>query len=401
MLVQFSVNNFKSIKDTITFSMVTSSKDKDLGNSFNVGKFNLLKSAVIYGANASGKSNFLKAMSFMGRMVLNKNKVMQSTDILAYYPFKLNSDTNDSSSFFEIVFFIDDVKYRYGFDLDNTTVYEEWLYSSTVGKESKLFHRDIDSNDYVNQTKFKEGFKFFDKENSTIDISENQLFIWKCDQNGGTVSKTIFNWFNRFNVIDGIDERGYTQYSLNKMQSNEFKSEMVSLVKTADIGIDDIVLEKEKISSAMLEKMNLPIDLKEKILENGGLHKDLLNTYHKLYDKNNDEIGTVVFDLYKEESKGTRKFFKISAPILNTLREGKVLIVDELDASLHPMLTQHLVELFHDEKINTKKAQLIFATHDTNMLSHHMFRRDQIWLTEKDRYGITNMYLSSLGRLSQ
>jgi len=109
-------------------------------------------------------------------------------------------------------------------------------------------------------------------------------------------------------------------------------------------------------------------------------------------DKNNNEINQVVFDLNKEESKGTRKFFKISAAILNTLRDGKILIIDELDASLHPMLTRHLIKLFHNDKVNTKNAQLIFATHDTNLLTKTMFRRDQIWLTEKDKFGVTDIY---------
>ncbi|MEA2028054.1 MAG: AAA family ATPase, partial [Campylobacterota bacterium] len=117
-----------------------------------------------------------------------------------------------------------------------------------------------------------------------------------------------------------------------------------------------------------------------------------LETYHKKFDKNNQEIGQVIFELDKEESKGTRKFFKMSAPILNTLKDGKILIIDELDASLHPMLTQFLIELFNDKEINKYNAQLIFATHDTNLLNKNIFRRDQIWLVEKDQYGVTDTY---------
>ena len=152
MLLQFSVNNYKSIKDTITFSMATSSKDE--GNSFHVRKYELLKSAVIYGANASGKSNFLKAMSFMSSIVLNKSKVIQSTDKLPHIPFRLSTETQDSSSTFEIVCFINEVKYRYGFELDATTVYSEWLYADEKGKESKLFYREVEEEHYVNINKF-------------------------------------------------------------------------------------------------------------------------------------------------------------------------------------------------------------------------------------------------------
>lgn len=390
MLLQFSVNNYKSIKDTITFSMATSSKDE--GNSFNIGKYELLKSAIIYGANASGKSNFLKAMAFMGKIVLNKNKVIQSTDTLEHFPFKLNTDTQNSSSTFEIVCFINNIKYRYGFEMDDTTVYAEWLYADEKGKESKLFYRDAEEDDYINPNKFKEGYKSFDKKELKINVPKNQLFIWKCDQNDGEVSKSILGWFNRFNLIDGMEHDGYIGFAMEQMENEDFKNEIVNLVKTADIGIEDIILEKEKVPSEFFEEMSIPSDLKEKILEGGGLQRILLNTYHKQYDENDNEVGKIIFELDEEESKGTRKFFKMSAPILNTLREGKVLIIDELDASLHPMLTRHLIKLFHNEKINTKNAQLIFATHDTNMLTPIMFRRDQIWLTEKDKFGATDIY---------
>ena len=173
MLLQFSVSNYRSIKDTITLSMLSSSENE---NSFKIKKYNLLNSAVIYGANASGKSNLLRAMGFMGRIVLNKTKVIQSTDTLPHDPFRLNSSTKDASSTFEIVFFIDEIKYRYGFELDNTTVYAEWLYADEKGKESKLFYRDSEEEEYVNP-KFKEGYIFFDNSKSKIRVSLNQLFI--------------------------------------------------------------------------------------------------------------------------------------------------------------------------------------------------------------------------------
>ncbi|NQY52295.1 MAG: ATP-binding protein [Campylobacteraceae bacterium] len=390
MLLQFSVNNYKSIKDTITFSMATSSKDE--GNSFHVRKYELLKSAVIYGANASGKSNFLKAMSFMSSIVLNKSKVIQSTDKLPHIPFRLSTETQDSSSTFEIVCFINDIKYRYGFELDATTVYSEWLYADEKGKESKLFYREVEEEHYVNINKFKEGYTFFDKKNSKINISSNQLFIWKCDQNDGEISKSILNWFSKFNFIDGMKQESYSQYSMNHMKDINFKNEIVSLVKTADIGIDDIVLEEEKMSSMAMNEMGLDATVQEQIEKNGGITKISLNTYHKQYNEKNEEVGNIIFELENEESKGTRKFFSIAAPILNTLREGSILIIDELDASLHPMLTKHLIKLFHNDSINTKNAQLIFATHDTNLLNSSLFRRDQIWLTEKDKYASTNIF---------
>ncbi|MDY0321177.1 MAG: ATP-binding protein [Arcobacteraceae bacterium] len=390
MLLQFSVNNFRSIKDTVTFSMATASKDSN--NFFSVRKYDLLHSAVIYGANASGKSNLLRAMAFMGKIVLNKTKVIQSTDTLPHDPFRLNTSTKDASSSFEIVFFIDEIKYRYGFELDNTTVYSEWLYADEKGKEAKLFYRDDEDAHYVNQQKFKEGFVFFDNATSKIKISKNQLFIWKCDQNDGEISKSILQWFNRFNLIDGLNHAVYIDYTMKKMDDIGFKNEIVSLVKTADIGIEDIVLQEDDVPADVIEKMPLPSSLKEEILKEGGLKSIKINTYHTVFDESNNVTGKEIFELDDEESVGTQKFFKMSAPILNTLKEGKILMIDELDASLHPMLTRHLIKLFHDKSINTKNAQLIFATHDTNLLKPYIFRRDQIWFTEKNKYGSTDIY---------
>ena len=384
MLVGFTVNNFKSIKDTINFSMLGSSKDQ--GNSFEIRKYELLKSAIVYGANASGKSNFLKAMAFMARIVLNQDKVIQSTDTLPYFPFKLNAETEDSSSSFEMVFFLkNNIKYRYGFEIDATTVYSEWLYADENGKEAKLFYRDIEEKElYINRLKFKEGLK--------LKVSSNQLFIWKCDQEEGKISASILDWFKNLNMIDGMEHEQYISYAMKQMKDQQFKSELVSLIKTADIGIEDVTLDEKDIPEDFIEQLPFTDDLKEKLLNDTTLKERSLMTYHKKYNENNHEIGVSIFELESEESKGTRKFFKMSAPILNTLREGTILIIDELDASLHPILTKHLIKLFHNNKVNKHNAQLIFSTHDTNLLNPNLFRRDQIWLTDKDKYGSTDLF---------
>lgn len=390
MLLEFTVNNFKSIKDDVKFSMLTSSKDE--GNYFPIRNYNLLRSSIIYGANASGKSNFLRAMAFMRNFVLNHYKILQSTDKIPYEPFKLCNETEKASKSFEIVFFIDEIKYRYGFEIDSDTVYAEWLFADEKGKESKLFFRDVEIADYVNPNKFKEGYSFFNKKEGKIKVPKNQLFIWKCDQEENAISTKILQWFNQFNMIDGTNHKEYIEYTQDMMKDDSFKNEIIKLVKTADIGIDDIQIEESNVPLEVLEKMLLPDSLKNELLTNGGAKSTSLNTFHKKYSNEGDLIDDVVFELNKEESKGTRKFFAMSAPILDTLKNGKILIIDELDASLHPILTQHLIKLFYDEKVNRKNAQLIFATHDTNLLNRFMFRRDQIWLTEKNQYGATDLY---------
>ncbi|MEY4505097.1 MAG: hypothetical protein RL154_1394 [Pseudomonadota bacterium] len=386
MLLQFSVNNFRSIKDTVTFSMLSEEKNSNINK---IRNYKLLQSAVLYGANASGKSNIFGAMSYMASVVLNKPKIIQSTDELPYFPFRLSTETEKASSSFEIVFFIGDIKYRYGFEADNLEVYAEWLFADTKGREAKLFYRDS-TEQYIN-TIFKEGIKFFDKKNSKISVAKNQLLLWKCDQNDGEVSKTILQWFKGFNVIDGLDHNGYASFTIKRMEDSNFRDKINDLVKTADVGIELIATSEEDIPLDFVEKLQLLEVIKQEFLKDGGLKQININTYHKKYNENHEEIGNVIFELDEEESLGTRKFFKISAPIIDTLNEGKVLVIDELDASLHPMLTRHLIKLFNSD-LNKKNAQLIFATHDTSLLTKDLFTREQIWLTEKNRYGATDLY---------
>lgn len=385
MLLQFSVNNFRSIKDTVTFSMNTASNEASK-HSFQARDCLLLNSAVIYGANASGKSNVLKAMSFMRNLVLNKPKITQSTDDLPHQPFRLNTETEQASSYFEIVFFLEDVKYRYGFEADSTTVYAEWLYSDEKSKESRLFERDNEQNiHYVNKQKFKEGVG--------LKVLNNHLFIWKCDQNNGDISKKILQWFNNFNLINGLENEGYLHIALKQMENTDAKSELLKLVKIADLGIDEIEIEENDVPQDIIKNLPIPEELKQKMLDDGGVTTVELQTRHKKFSSKNQPIGAVLFKLSEDESQGTQKFFALSAPILDTLDKGKVLLIDELDASLHPMLTECFIKLFNNKDLNKHNAQLIFVTHDIHLLSvPELFERDQIWFTEKDQYGSTNLY---------
>lgn len=318
MFVEFTINNFRSIKDSVTFSMVAASKDEF--NTFHTRDLEILSSAVIYGANASGKSNVLKSMILMRNIVLNLEKVHQSTDKLPHNPFKLSEQTLNASTSFEIIFLIDDIRYRYGFEIDSSTVYAEWLFADEKGRESKLFYRDTDDEFYVNKIKFKEGKGLEEK------TLKNQLFIWKCDSENGPISKTILNWFSRFNMIDGLENRGYIEFTFNQMKNEAFRKEIVSLVKFADLGIVDIAMNETKADIKELEALPIPQEIKEVISKSESLIKIEPQTAHKFFDANNAELGHVKFDLQRDESYGTNKFFAMSAPILDTLKNGGVLI---------------------------------------------------------------------------
>ncbi len=382
MLLQFKVNNFRSIKDTVTFSMLTAA-NKEMPRSFSSRNYHLLKSAVIFGANASGKSNTLKAIAFMRNMVLNSTRITQSIDQLPHQPFRLNTETANASSRFEMIFLIAERKYRYGFDADNTTVYAEWLFVDEKGREARLFERDTESElFYINKQKFKEGIG--------VKVPNNQLFIWKCDQNGGEISAKIFLWFQGLNFIDGLKNKEHWPISLRQMYDNSDQPELLKLLKIADFGIDDI-----KFDDLYNLWDQLPTDVLQDLAESKGEINASIEyqACHKKFDHNNQLVGTELFDMNKDESQGTQKFFALSAPALETLQIGGVLLIDELESSLHPLLSAAFIKLFYNPKLNQHNAQLIFTSHDTNLLSTpELFEREQIWFTEKDQYGASDLY---------
>ncbi|NLF95434.1 MAG: ATP-binding protein [Candidatus Riflebacteria bacterium] len=384
MLVQFTFDNFRSIKDQVTFSMVSG-----LNNRHSVIKtrnYSLLPSAVIYGANASGKSNIVRALDYMKAMVLNVRKVFQSTDTLNHEPFRLSTETMNASSSFEVIFLNNQVKYRYGFEADSTTVYSEWLFADEKGKEARLFFRDSDTGEfYVNPEKFKEG--------KGLKVLPNSLFVWKCDQEGGQVARSILEWFKKVNHLNGMRPSDYLLYTLNQMKNPEFYEEIKRLVTSADFGIDDLKHREDKVPVNEIENLPVPKEIRDTMLANASpLVKLGARTIHVKYDEAGAPVGFEEFDLTSDESEGTKKYFCLSAPFIDTLRNGKVLLVDELDASLHPLLTMALISLFNNPDINTRNAQLIFVSHDTNLLNQKLFHKSQIWFTEKDRFGSTHLH---------
>lgn len=384
MLVQFTFDNFRSIKDSVTFSMVSGLHNKLA--TLPARKMSLLPSAVIYGANASGKSNVLRAFDFMKAMVLNSRKVFQSTDTLGHEPFRLSTETQNASSSFEVVFFIMETKYRYGFEADSTTVYSEWLFADEKGKEAKLFFRDTGAeNFYINSEKFKEG--------KGLKVLANSLFIWKCDQEGGQIARSILEWFKKVNLLNGMHPSDYLAYTLSQMKNPEFYEEIKKLVTSADFGINDLKHREDEVPFSEIENLPVPQKIRETILANASpLVKLGAKVMHLKYDETGNQIGLEEFDLASDESEGTKKYFCLSAPFIDTLRNGKILLVDELDASLHPLLTMALISLFNNPAINTKNAQLIFASHDTNLLNQKLFHKSQIWFTEKDTVGSTHIH---------
>jgi AAA15 family ATPase/GTPase len=398
MLIKFSVENFLSFKELTTLSMITVKSFKEHKKTHTIdieNKFELLKSSIIYGNNASGKSNLLNAIGFMRATVLNsfRDALMENSE--RKFPlekFILNSKNENESSFFEISFITNNIKYRYGFEIDYDKIIAEWLYHTTT-KEVYLFKRDFQKIE-INKNSFKEALG---KEN---DIKENVLFLSLLATLGKEISTNIVEWFKKCNFINGIHDRGHKRYTIDKLKTDTnffnwvlyfIKYLEISNLSTTEEDVNDIDLENLKEKEKDEEIINLLTSIHK--IQSKQPKRDQLITYHRKYNEDNILIDSVAFNFDKQESEGTKKLLYLLGPWYDTLQNGKVLLVDELDSRLHSHLTLRLIDFFHS--FNKNNAQLICAVHDISLLNKDIFRRDQIWFIDKNQFGASE--LISLG----
>ena len=375
MIVQFSARNFKSFKDSFSLDLFTN-KESSVCPLYTNGNINLYPSAVFYGANGSGKSNVLKAFAMMKRLVLNQDKIIQSTDVLPKLPFKLSSESEDDSTAFDICFIQNKKKYKYGFEYDENCVYSEYLYVYETNRPTTVFEYDIDQNEgKIKTTKYKELTK--------IKHLKNSLFLWEADRAENTEANEILKWFNSALFVEYASKQPLTPKYWNNLSKPLIKEIFQTFIRSADIGIKDIFQEARPVDNVYSQIPNLP--------ENAIVEEISVKTLHSKYDENNNFIGDVKFNLFEDESLGTQKYFYSIGPVINALHNGSVLFLDELDASLHPILTRKIVQLFNNKNSNPKGAQLIFTSQDTNLLDQSLFDKEQIWFIEKDKYGASHM----------
>lgn len=390
MLVQFKIKNFLSIKDEQVFSMVAESaiKEKDMDDTngvFDVSdNLSLLKSAVIYGANASGKSNFIRTFLTYQAMIVHSANLTELQDITAIIPFNLNSKTLDKPSLFEAVFIYDAVQYRYGFEVSKKGITEEWLFVKAQ-RETQVFYRD--KNGIEINPKYKILIEIRDKKmlhNKSLLVSKGAVF-------NDEISTNILKWANTIFALSG----GAFNYdvTINMLQDAKGKSAVIELMKLADFGITDLEVEEKEgqtmgINFGFLAQGN---KTQPEIIHEKTMLKEVKSKRNILNDKG-EVVSSVSFPFLQNESEGTKQFFSLIGPFLQALKNGSVMVVDEIDIKLHPLLSQRLVSLFNSKVTNPKGAQLIFTTHDTNLLDAHIFRRDQVWFAEKDKYGASTIY---------
>jgi AAA15 family ATPase/GTPase len=358
MLLEFTVGNYLSFKDKKTLSIEASSISEFPQNVITAGDYKVLRSVVIYGANSSGKSNLLKALTTMFD-IIKISAERSSTAEIEVTPFLLNTETENQPSYFEILFLIDGVRYRYGFEVSRKKVHYEWLYEKKTyhSTEKNLFIRENDT--FELSKEFEEGKGLESKTRA------NALFLSVCDQFNGIISKKIMTWFDDPIELSGIEHKDNRNLTIRCIEIGILKADVQQFIKSLNLGFSKISLSDNQ--------------------------KEIM-TFHNKYDKEKNIISEQKFNSREQESSGSNKILDLAGYISLSLYAGCVTVIDELDAKLHPLLTKEIVKMYNSPQINKKNAQLIFATHDTNLLNYADLRRDQIYFTEKNQYEESDLY---------
>lgn len=383
MLYQFTLGNYRSFYKKRTLSLMAEGISEAPTDNIAVdGKQKVLKTLAIYGANSSGKSNLVKAISEMRLMVLKSNK-LNDDENLRHFPFLFQVGANQEPTFFEIVFSNHTTVYRYGFEYNREKIVSEWLFEKKGRGEKLLFIRTNEGIDWDEKV-FQEG-----NMPDSVNLNDNRLFLSLCNQLGGKVSKSIMSWFqNDLSVISGLTNQYYRTYTQRLFKEKDPKSDKaLALFKDLQLGFNQLRVHEEP---NVMFNGEVPSDLVE--FFKGNEKRTVVDSSHNLYTKTGKVCGTVDIPFEEYESDGTQKLFDLSGPMFNVLSEGSTLVIDELDAKMHPLISQYLISIFNSPTKNPHNAQLVFTTHDTHLLSSHLLRRDQIWFTEKDQAEQTDLY---------
>lgn len=394
-MVEFSVENFRSIKDRVVLSMVASS-DKSLKDNLieseAVPDDLILRSAAVFGPNASGKTNVLYALNIVRHWVIYSHANQRDTP-LQCDPFRLDSVSRRRPSRFEVVFVENGVKYIYGLSVKGNQIIDEYLYHFPNRRKALLFKRT--------ETKTFVFTKHKRVQNQIAKITaDNVLYLSRATQMNYEGVVPAFKWFSeRLRTIGpaGQLDMGLVDFTARGiMKDPVFRDAVLNALHFADIGISGInasVEEFKEAEKALPSKGPIKelVDSMPAVVKQ-ALDRLLITTVHKVRGKKNEEL-VEEFNFFTDESEGTKRFFTIIGPLIAAFREGHVMIIDELDVKMHDFLVRFLIEMFHDSSQNSKNPQLVFTTHNVNLLDLAMFRRDQIYFTEKSpERGNTRMY---------
>lgn len=387
MLVQFTVENFLSIRDKVYLSLEPSKDSEHPENLITKGDYKAVNSVAIYGANASGKSSLFKAITVALIMIRNSNNV-QITDKLPMTPFKFDFESRNKPTSFEFTFIAKDGrKYIYGFSATTEKVIEEYLYCYNTSKPTLLF--DLNENE---KPKFNRAYKV--KLEAAYQMNTaNKLFLATATTWNVECTKSPFEWLaESIDTFTDVMELGGVAFEKYRTDENRKYIEFTkNLLKQADINISSIEVDAKEVMGG--PALPFQIVVQGKIIPpNEGKHYDVeITTGHTVVDENGEKTE---FSLtLQEESIGTQLLFFYGPLLKDAFEKGKTIVLDEIDKSMHPSLVKFIMNLFRDSDVNKNGAQLIVTTHETGILSLDMFRRDQIYFTEKDsKSGVTDLY---------
>ncbi|HEY4832633.1 MAG TPA: AAA family ATPase [Waddliaceae bacterium] len=374
MLLEFSVKNFRSFQDEQTLSLLAGKGSEQLeSNTFSFpGIPTMVRSAVIYGPNAGGKSNLIKALYFLQQFILLSCTGYQEKQKIPLQQFRLNSASIVEPSEFSIDFVCDTIRFNYRIALNQEQVLSEELHAFPKKYRQTWFTRfwnvSLNAYEWYYGPNFKGEHKAWEQMTRS-----NALYLSTAVQFNSEQLRPLFLWFKEQLVV--LFQHGHLQQEtlFNPDLTFQFLKDSSSrlwiqrFMECADVGIEDFILAEE---------------------ETPPIKKTLVRTQHQM----NDMDQKVLFDLLQDESHGTQRLFLQAGGWLKSLREGLVLCIDELDLHLHANIVNYLVELFHSSKLNQKNAQLIFTTHNTSLLDNDLFRRDQVWFLQKDKEQRSRLY---------
>ena len=364
MLLEFSCSNHKSIKNRVVFSAIAGKDNTNEELLYTFGSVRVLKSAVIYGANGSGKSNLIDAILFTKNLVLNSINHQPGVGI-NQRPHKLAGLDTDST--YSIQFVTKGTRYAFGFTLRNSLVVEEYLYYFPKMRQVKIFERD--------ENGFYAGDKFKGKFDTCKDVLKPNRLLLSCAANFSAVQEieTVFAFFrDELIIYRGLGMDNWMDYSLHTMHKDPLvKKAVIEFLRSLGTGIKDV---KIQIDQRMLDPNQLPPFLSEEF--RAQIIKQQIDEIQAKIVYDSFEV-----DLLTEESTGIRKLFEFVCPLVDIIARGKVLICDELESNFHEAIVYRLVDLFGNLK-TPYFTQMFFTTHDTSILNLNLFRRDQIWFTE-------------------
>jgi AAA15 family ATPase/GTPase len=397
MVLEFKVENFRSFNSPQVFSFVAETTKSKPNNVFEVSlpkgtSVRLLKSAVIYGANASGKSNFLRAFQTLRHLVIQSDSYKIGKEIDLFEPFLLNKSSREQPTKLELTFILggdENIKYRYSIEFNAKEILAESLDFYPNGQVANLYRRKKNGNNYDDI----ETGKALKKTGVPKLFLKNQLILSKFGSEPHEQLNAVYHFFDDIRVGNTLDSVSIAEIveqlseQLDKPENDLFRQKLTLLVKAADTKIEDILIGglNERERNALT---NMPFS--EEFKANAPNKKHILGR-HKVYE-NGQAVGVEDFGFHSDISVGTKTMLAIGGLILTKLEKGGLVVFDELDNSLHPKISRFFIQLFHSLNVNKGNAQIVFSTHEPLLMDKDMFRSDQIWFTEKNQFGETELY---------